>query len=82
MADARLIRAIDLLEANDWPGAHALVQDLDGPIACRIHGLVHRMEGDLANSRYWYQRAGVAFEEARRVEDEIRELRDLLSASS
>jgi hypothetical protein len=70
-----LARAIDRLIANDWRAAHALVQDLDDPIAWRLHGLVHRIEGDLDNSHYWYDKAGVAFDEARSVEDELKEVR-------
>jgi hypothetical protein len=77
----RLAEAIERLQANDWSAAHALVQDLDDPVACRIHGLVHRIEGDLDNSRYWYDRAGSKLDQARRVEDEIDELRRDLAAT-
>jgi hypothetical protein len=73
-----LAEAIERLLANDWRAAHRLVQDLDDPLAWRIHGLVHRVEGDLANSRYWYGKAGVTLDDARSVEDEIRELREYL----
>ncbi|HEX4583327.1 MAG TPA: hypothetical protein VH183_00745 [Burkholderiaceae bacterium] len=76
-----LAEALERLLANDWRAAHALVQDLDDPIACRIHGLVHRIEGDLANSRYWYDKAGVKLDEKRSVEDEINELRDYIKAA-
>ena len=71
-----LAKAIERLLENDWPAAHSLVQELNDPIAWRIHGLVHRVEGDLANSRYWYGMAGVTLDEARSVEDEISQLRD------
>jgi len=76
-----LAAALEKLLAHDWQAAHALVQDLDDRIACRIHGLVHRIEGDLANSRYWYGRAGAALDPARSVEDEIAEIRDRLGVS-
>ena len=81
MTDAHttvLAKAIERLLANDWRAAHRLVQDLDDPVAWRIHGLVHRVEGDLANSRYWYGKAGVTLDDARSVEDEISQLRDYL----
>jgi hypothetical protein len=58
-----------------------LVQELDDPIGWRIHGLVHRVQGDLPNSRYWYEKAGVTLDEARSIEDEINELRDYLGSS-
>jgi hypothetical protein len=73
-----LAKAVERLLANDWRTAHSLVQDLDDPVAWRIHGLVHRVEGDLANSRYWYAKAGVTLDDARSVEDEIRQLREYL----
>ncbi len=74
----QLAEAIDRLLANDWRAAHALVQDLDDPIAWRVHGLVHRVEGDLVNAAYWYDKAGVTIDDARSVEDEISELREYL----
>lgn len=44
-------------EANDdWDSAHALVQD-NSPDSCWVHAYLHRKEGDLANARYWYNRA-------------------------
>jgi hypothetical protein len=74
----QIAEAIGRLLANDWRTAHRLVQDLDDPIAWRVHGLVHRIEGDLANARYWYDRAGVQIDAARSVADEIGELRKYL----
>jgi len=76
-----LAEALERLLANDWPTAHALVQELEDPIGWRIHGLVHRMQGDLANSRYWYQKAGATLDPARSIEDEIMELRERLAST-
>lgn len=52
-------RAVARAREGRWDEAHALVQDHDDPLSCRIHGHLHRVEGDLANARYWYRRAGV-----------------------
>lgn len=52
-----LARAAQLLEQGDWRGAHEIVQDDESPLACWAHGIVHTMEGDLANADYWYRRA-------------------------
>jgi hypothetical protein len=53
-----LAAAVTLLERGDWQGAHAIVQkDEDSMLACWAHGIVHLMEGDLANARYWYREA-------------------------
>lgn len=50
--------ALQLSKNDDWDAAHRLIQDYTDPLSCQIHGYLHRIEGDLANARYWYQRAG------------------------
>jgi hypothetical protein len=56
--------AVALLETGDWQAAHAIVQeDEASALACWAHGIVHVMEGDLANARYWYKKAGRPFGE-------------------
>ncbi|GAP24675.1 hypothetical protein GLF_1557 [Gluconobacter frateurii NBRC 101659] len=43
---------------KNWAEAHRLVQSAEGTRECdRIHALLHRQEGDLANACYWYARA-------------------------
>lgn len=45
----------------DWDAAHDICQAHEGEaIFDRIHALIHRIEGDEGNARYWYRRAGVA----------------------
>lgn len=79
-----LAQALECLRRSDWPAAHALVQALDCPLACWIHGLVHKMEGDLDNSRYWYQRAGAAARgySAKTVQEQVSQLCRLLSTAA
>jgi len=43
---------------GDWERAHALSQEDVGSAGSWVHAYLHRLEGDLANSRYWYARAG------------------------
>jgi len=58
-----LIRAVELAIAGDWEGAHKIVQrDETDPASCWIHAVLHKIEGDGANARYWYGRAGQAYE--------------------
>jgi len=53
-----LSEAISFLEKGDWDSAHRIVQqDEESPLACWAHGIVHILEGDLSNARYWYRRA-------------------------
>jgi hypothetical protein len=54
-----LLRAVDIALAGDWDAAHQIVQQHeDNATASWIHAVLHKMEGDLGNSRYWYSRAG------------------------
>jgi hypothetical protein len=71
MADGALRQAIELLAAGDWQSAHAIVQDDASPMAAWLHGIVHTLEGDLDNARYWYGEAGRDFRGAEAVREEI-----------
>lgn len=50
--------AIEAALAGDWDRAHEIVQALEDPLAFWIHAILHKMEGDGANSRYWYAQSG------------------------
>ena len=54
------LRALWWDAKGDWTKAHAQVDDLETPQAMAVHAYLHRREGDLANARYWYRRAGVS----------------------
>lgn len=43
---------------GNWDLAHSLVQNKLDNSSCRVHGFLHREEGDLGNAGYWYGRAG------------------------
>lgn len=54
-----LLRAIELALAGQWDAAHEIVQQYESDAtASWIHAVLHKMEGDLSNSGYWYRRAG------------------------
>jgi hypothetical protein len=72
----QLAGAVELLEKGDWQGAHAIVQqDEASPLACWAHGIVHLMEGDLSNARYWYRAAKRTFPKDPSIKDEIAALK-------
>jgi hypothetical protein len=53
-----LLRVAELALACDWDAAHQLVQQYeDDTTAAWIHAVLHKLEGDLGNARYWYRRA-------------------------
>ena len=60
-SDAKILEALALLERGDWQQAHAIVQEHETPDAAWLHGIVHVLEGDLDNARYWYERAKRTF---------------------
>lgn len=43
---------------GDWERAHQCAQEDEGAAGSWVHAYLHRKEGDLANARYWYTRAG------------------------
>jgi Flp pilus assembly protein TadD len=49
--------AVRYLKRGDWQKAHAIVQEDDTELGCWAHGIVHMMEGDMGNARYWFRRA-------------------------
>jgi phosphodiesterase/alkaline phosphatase D-like protein len=72
MTDSKddLLKAVELALADDWEAAHQLVQQYESDAtAAWIHAVLHKIEGDEANSRYWYRLAG----RLKHFEDEPRE---------
>jgi len=44
--------ALGHLANGDWQATHKIVQSNESPARCWVHGIVHVVEGDLANARY------------------------------
>jgi len=54
-----LLQAVQFALAGEWDAAHGIVQQYDGDAtAAWIHAVIHKVEGDQGNSRYWYRHAG------------------------
>ena len=54
----KLLQAVELALADKWEAAHQVVQQYeDDATAAWIHAVLHKLEGDLVNARYWYRRA-------------------------
>jgi hypothetical protein len=63
MGGKELLHAVNLAIGGDWKRAHAIVQqDEADPTSCWIHAVLHKLEGDTGNARYWYRRAGQSYE--------------------
>ena len=39
--------------------SHELSQEIHTPTGSYLHGIMHRMEGDYSNAKYWFRQAGV-----------------------
>ena len=68
MTNEELLKAVNLALAGNWDAAHQIVQQYEDGTAAWIHAVLHKIEGDLGNARYWYRRAN----RMERVEDEPR----------
>lgn len=52
-----LKKALELDRDDDWDSAHTIVQSIESTDSYWIHAYLHRKEGALGNSNYWYRRA-------------------------
>ena len=77
---AELRQAVEIALTGDWQAAHLIAQKYeDDDVASWIHAVVHRMEGDLANARYWYRRVGRELRDDVTTQDELHEIGVLLA---
>ncbi len=56
MNKADLNIAIDAALKGDWKTAHNIAQKYSDNTANWLHAVLHKIEGDEFNSRYWYAR--------------------------
>jgi hypothetical protein len=47
-------KALWFIKKGDWHAAHEIAQDMETPIGSWLHALLHLIEGDLGNARYWF----------------------------
>lgn len=79
---ATLADAVESLEAGDWQAAHVIAQGDGSALGSWAHGIVHLMEGDVANAGYWYRRADRALPEVSRINEEIAALKAQVEAGA
>ena len=56
--DADLVRAALCLKHGLLDDCHKIAQSVATPNGSYWHGILHRREGDIGNSHYWYARVG------------------------
>jgi len=74
-------RALAHLKRREWQKAHELVMDLEDRVAYHMHGLVHRLEGDMENARYWYAKAGLPLPRSLRLAAELKKIESEMTGS-
>jgi len=77
-----LLRAVELALDGDWDGAHRIAQDANEEVAHWIHAVLHKIEGDEWNSRYWYRRTSHAYEEYTDPQEELRAIAAVLTGGN
>ena len=75
---ATLKDAVAHLEAGDWQAAHPITQSDSSSLGAWAHGIVHLLEGDRDNARYWYGRASRALPDGADIAGEIAALKSAL----
>jgi hypothetical protein len=71
-----LLQAIDLALSGEWNAAHQIVQQYEDTTGAWIHAVLHKIEGDQDNSRYWYRRAGKLEHFSDEAKGELAEIRE------
>ena len=77
--NVELVRAIDLAIDDKWEEAHEIAQRHESDATAQwIHAVLHKIEGDLGNSRYWYRQAGRLDWVDKEPLDELRSIRAMI----
>lgn len=75
-----LLKSIELALTGKWDAAHRIVQrHEDDATASWIHAVLHKIEGDMDNSRYWYRRAGKLEHASDEAHAELRAIEALIA---
>ncbi len=78
--NAKLAEAVELALKGEWDAAHKIVQVFEDETAAWLHAVLHKIEGDESNSRYWYRRAGKLESFSKEPRTELEEIKAFLSA--
>ena len=73
------LNAIEFALNEQWDAAHKIVQEISMPNAQWIHAVLHKIEGDESNSRYWYSRSSIeVYESYLDSTQELKAIKELL----
>ena len=77
-----IAKAVRHLEAGEWKAAHTLVQNDATSLGYWAHGIVHLIEGDFDNAKYWYRKAHRALPHGNTANAEIAALKATLKETA
>jgi len=78
-----VIRAVDLALAGKWDEAHRIAQAHEGDATADwLHAVLHKIEGDADNARYWYRRTSHAYEDYADPQAELADVRKSIGSRS
>ena len=68
------LKALWWVQKGDWVKAHDIAQEEGTILGDWIHAYLHRLEGDLCNAAYWYNRASRPVKQDESLEEEWKEI--------
>lgn len=81
MNKAALIQAVQAALDGDWDKSHNIAQDYSDSTANWIHAVLHKIEGDVWNSNYWYARtAGKKYDDYPNAQEELTAILGILNS--
>jgi hypothetical protein len=73
--------AVQAALGDDWDKSHKIAQDYSDSTANWIHAVLHKIEGDMWNSKYWYARThGKKYEDFSDAREELIAIQQALSS--
>ena len=64
--------AVKVALDGDWDKSHKIAQDYSDVMANWLHAVLHKIEGDVWNSKYWYARTnGKVYEDFADATEEL-----------
>jgi hypothetical protein len=79
MDKVALLKAVQAAQAGNWTDSHQIAQDYSDATANWLHAVLHKVEGDEWNSKYWYARsAGHDYHDFDNVIEELNAIHESL----
>lgn len=77
-----LKHAVEFALNDEWHNAHLIAQDSNHKLAHWIHAVLHKIEGDEWNSRYWYKKTDKHYEDYADSRAELKAILQILENQS